>query len=98
MRNARFFWALLAITLAAAVPVQAQDKKPLAEKHEEIRTLLEYRTVQKALTSYGENILNEISPVTGRIHANFHQIGERVRRVNLLDPLGLFVRPIPENM
>jgi DNA polymerase I-like protein with 3'-5' exonuclease and polymerase domains len=49
--------------------------QPLAEKHEEIRTLLEYRTVQKALTSYGENILNEINPVTGRIHANFHQIG-----------------------
>ena len=34
MRNARFFGALLAITLAAAVPVQAQDKKPLAEKHD----------------------------------------------------------------
>jgi DNA polymerase-1 len=49
--------------------------QPLAEKHPEIKTLLEYRTVQKALTSYGENILNEINPVTGRIHANFHQIG-----------------------
>jgi DNA polymerase I-like protein with 3'-5' exonuclease and polymerase domains len=49
--------------------------QPLAEKYPEIKTLLEYRTVQKALTSYGENILNEINPVTGRIHANFHQIG-----------------------
>jgi DNA polymerase I-like protein with 3'-5' exonuclease and polymerase domains len=49
--------------------------QPLAEKHPEIKTLLEYRTVQKALTSYGENILTEINPVTGRIHANFHQIG-----------------------
>lgn len=49
--------------------------QPLAEKHEEIKKLLEYRTVQKALTSYGESILSEISPFTGRIHANFHQIG-----------------------
>jgi len=49
--------------------------QPLAAEHEVIRVLLEYRTVQKALTSYGENILNEINPVTGRIHANFHQIG-----------------------
>ncbi|MDT4968173.1 MAG: polymerase [Acidobacteriota bacterium] len=49
--------------------------QPLAEKHEEIRKLLEYRTVQKALTSYGENILTEINPITGRVHANFHQIG-----------------------
>ncbi|HEY9402362.1 MAG TPA: DNA polymerase [Pyrinomonadaceae bacterium] len=49
--------------------------QPLAAEHEVIRVLLEYRTVQKALTSYGENILNEINPVTKRIHANFHQIG-----------------------
>ncbi|HEX8457587.1 MAG TPA: DNA polymerase [Pyrinomonadaceae bacterium] len=49
--------------------------QPLAAEHEVIRVLLEYRTVQKALTSYGENILNEINPKTGRIHANFHQIG-----------------------
>ncbi|HYG82196.1 MAG TPA: DNA polymerase [Pyrinomonadaceae bacterium] len=49
--------------------------QPLAEKYPEIKKLLEYRTVQKALTSYGENILEEINPVTGRIHANFHQIG-----------------------
>jgi DNA polymerase I-like protein with 3'-5' exonuclease and polymerase domains len=49
--------------------------QPLAAAHKEIEVLLEYRTVQKALTSYGENILNEISPVTGRLHANFHQIG-----------------------
>jgi DNA polymerase I-like protein with 3'-5' exonuclease and polymerase domains/intein/homing endonuclease len=58
--------------------------QPLAEKHEEIRTLLEYRTVQKALTSYGENILNEINPATGRIHANFHQIGAPTGRMACL--------------
>jgi DNA polymerase I-like protein with 3'-5' exonuclease and polymerase domains len=60
--------------------------QPLAEKHVEIKTLLEYRTVQKALTSYGENILNEINPVTGRIHANFHQIGAPTGRMACNSP------------
>jgi DNA polymerase-1 len=60
--------------------------QPLAEKHAEIRTLLEYRTVQKALTSYGENILSEINPVTGRIHANFHQIGAPTGRFACTSP------------
>jgi DNA polymerase I len=60
--------------------------QPLAEKHEEIKTLLEYRTVQKALTSYGENILEEIKPATGRIHANFHQIGAPTGRMACTSP------------
>jgi DNA polymerase I-like protein with 3'-5' exonuclease and polymerase domains len=60
--------------------------QPLAEKHAEIKTLLEYRTVQKALTSYGENILQEISPATGRIHANFHQIGAPTGRMACTQP------------
>ena len=60
--------------------------QPLAEKHVEIKTLLEYRTVQKALTSYGENILNEISPVTGRIHADFRQIGAPTGRFACTNP------------
>jgi DNA polymerase I-like protein with 3'-5' exonuclease and polymerase domains len=60
--------------------------QPLAEKHPEIKTLLEYRTVQKALTSYGENILEEINPVTGRIHADFRQIGAPTGRFACIRP------------
>jgi DNA polymerase I-like protein with 3'-5' exonuclease and polymerase domains len=60
--------------------------QPLAAEHEVIRVLLEYRTVQKALTSYGENILNEINPATGRIHANFHQIGAPTGRFACTNP------------
>ena len=60
--------------------------QPLAEKHIEIKTLLEYRTVQKALTSYGENILSEINPVTGRIHADFRQIGAPTGRFSCNNP------------
>jgi DNA polymerase I-like protein with 3'-5' exonuclease and polymerase domains/intein/homing endonuclease len=49
--------------------------QPLAADYPVIAKLLDYRTMQKSLTSYGENILDELNPATGRIHANFHQIG-----------------------
>jgi DNA polymerase I-like protein with 3'-5' exonuclease and polymerase domains len=74
--------------LGIEVPDSTRNWKlqPLAEKHIEIKTLLEYRTVQKALTSYGENILNEINPVTGRIHADFRQIGAPTGRFSCNNP------------
>jgi DNA polymerase-1 len=60
--------------------------QPLANEYPVIATLLEYRTVQKAMTSYGENILEEISPVTGRIHADFRQIGAPTGRFSCNNP------------
>ena len=60
--------------------------QPLAADYPVIAKLLEYRTVQKSLTSYGENILEEINPVTGRIHANFHQIGAPTGRFACTNP------------
>jgi DNA polymerase I len=48
--------------------------------------LLEYRTVQKAITSYGENILEYINPVTGRLHADFRQIGAPTGRFSCNNP------------
>lgn len=63
--------------LNVPVPDSTRNWKlqPLAADYPVVAKLLEYRTVQKALTSYGANILDEINPVTNRIHANFHQIG-----------------------
>jgi DNA polymerase-1 len=60
--------------------------QPLANDYPVIAKLLEYRTVQKAMTSYGENILEEISPVTGRIHADFRQIGAPTGRFACTNP------------
>jgi DNA polymerase I len=60
--------------------------QPLAADYPVIAKLLEYRTVQKSLTSYGENILNEINPKTGRIHASFHQIGAPTGRMACTNP------------
>lgn len=61
--------------------------KPMAEKYPAIAKLLEYRGLQKQLTSYGYNVVECINPVTGRIHANFHQIGAgKSGRMSCSDP------------
>jgi DNA polymerase-1 len=60
--------------------------QPLAHDYPAVAKLLKYRTVQKALTSYGENILEEINPITGRIHADFYQIGAPTGRMSCSNP------------
>ena len=74
--------------LGVPVPDSTRNWKlqPLAADYPVVAKLLEYRTVQKALTSYGENILNEINPITGRIHADFRQIGAPTGRMACQNP------------
>src|SRR5258705_4217738 len=63
--------------LGIPVPDSTRNWKlqPLAAQYPIVETLLEYRTVQKALTSYGQNMIELINPVTKRLHADFRQIG-----------------------
>lgn len=60
--------------------------QPLAEKYPVVAKLLEYRGVAKSLTSFGENILEFINPETGRIHADFRQIGAPTGRFSCSKP------------
>jgi DNA polymerase I len=60
--------------------------QPLAHEHPAVQKLLEYRTVQKALTSYGPPMLDHINPVTGRLHPDFRQIGASGGRMSCSDP------------
>ncbi|HYP02017.1 MAG TPA: DNA polymerase, partial [Pyrinomonadaceae bacterium] len=80
--------ALKRLTPPIPLPDSTRNWKlqPLAADYPVIAKLLEYRTVQKSLTSYGENILEEINPKTGRIHANFHQIGAPTGRFACTNP------------
>jgi DNA polymerase I len=72
------------------IPVPASTRnwilQPLALEYPIIGTLLEYRTVQKALTSYGENMIEMINPVTKRLHADFRQIGAPTGRFACTNP------------
>jgi len=42
--------------------------------HPIIPIYIEYKGLQKLVTTYGENFFQQINPVTGRIHTNFTQI------------------------
>ncbi len=74
--------------LGIPVPDSTRNWKlqPLAAQYPIISTLLEYRTVQKALTSYGENMIQMINPVTKRLHADFRQIGAPTGRFACTNP------------
>src|SRR5947207_9139733 len=60
--------------------------QPLAAQYPVVEKLLEYRTVQKALTSYGQNMIELINPTTGRLHADFRQIGAPTGRFSCTNP------------
>lgn len=50
------------------------DVHPIAEIY------LEFKAAQKVTSTYGQNFLDLINPVTGRIHTNFNQIGTDTHR------------------
>jgi len=60
--------------------------QPLALEYPVVAKLLEYRGVAKSLSSFGENILEFIEPKTGRIHADFRQIGAPTGRFSCSKP------------
>src|SRR2546422_2630875 len=60
--------------------------QPLAVQYPVVAKLLEYRTMQKALTSYGQNMIEYINPRTGRLHADFRQIGAPTGRFACTNP------------
>lgn len=76
------------VNLGIPVPntTRAWELQPLAEKYPVVAKLLEYRGVAKAMTSFGENVLEFVEPKTGRIHADFRQIGAPTGRFSCSKP------------
>src|SRR6266567_6679454 len=74
--------------LGIPVPDSTRNWKlqPLAAQYPVVAKLLEYRTMQKALTSYGHGMLEFINPKTGRLHADFRQIGAPTGRFACTNP------------
>jgi DNA polymerase-1 len=60
--------------------------QPFARDYPVVAKLLEYRSVQKLLTSYGPQFLEHIHPLTGRIHADFRQLGATGGRMSCSEP------------
>ena len=78
--------ALLNLGVPVPESTRAWQLQPLAEKYPVVAKLLEYRAVAKSLSSFGENILEFIEPKTGRIHADFRQIGAPTGRFSCSNP------------
>src|SRR5436190_17938097 len=78
--------ALVGLGIPMPDTTRAWVLQPLAEKYQPVAKLLEYRAVAKASSSFGENILEFIEPATGRIHADFRQIGAPTGRFSCSSP------------
>jgi DNA polymerase-1 len=78
--------ALLNLGVPVPDTTRAWQLQPLADKYPVVGKLLEYRAVAKSMSSFGENILEFIEPKTGRIHADFRQIGAPTGRFSCSNP------------
>jgi len=76
------------VNLGVPMPnsTRAWELQPLVEKYPVVGKLLDYRAAQKSMTSFGENTLEFIEPKTGRIHADFRQIGAPTGRFSCSNP------------
>ena len=78
--------ALLNLGVPVPRTTRAWELQPIAADYPVVAKLLEYRGVAKSLTSFGEKILEFIEPKTGRIHADFRQIGAPTGRFSCSNP------------
>lgn len=51
-----------------------KNKHPIAEVY------LKFKAAQKVVSTYGQNFLDLINPITGRIHSQFNQVGTDTHR------------------
>lgn len=69
------------------VDMDKTDERTLSLiNHPAAEELLEYRKFQKIMTSYGQSFLDKIHPFTGRIHADFQQMGTATGRFSCKEP------------
>lgn len=66
--------------------VDAETLKKLKKEHEGIGVLLEYRELNKLLTTYFEPLPQKVSPIDGRLHGQFKQSGTVTGRFASSDP------------
>lgn len=61
--------------------IDAKKLKPQADKCSLIPLYLEYKEAVKVTSTYGENFLKQINPVSHRIHTNYQQMGADTTRI-----------------
>lgn len=67
--------------------IAATDERTIKALNHPVREpLLEYRRIQKILTSYAETFLGKIHPFTGRLHPDYQQLGTETGRFSCREP------------
>ena len=61
--------------------LDAKQLKPQKDKCSLIPIYLEYKEAVKVTSTYGQNFLDQINPVSGRIHTNYQQLGADKTRI-----------------
>ena len=61
--------------------VDAKVIKPQKQISSIAPIYLEYKAAQKVVSTYGENFIKQINPVSGRIHTNYQQLGADTTRI-----------------
>lgn len=61
--------------------IDAKSLKPQKDKCSLIPLYLEYKEAIKVTSTYSENFLKQINPVSGRIHTNYQQMGADTTRL-----------------
>lgn len=73
--------------LGVDVPnTNAKTIAPFAEEHEIIKKLLDVREVEKNVDTYGLTWLENINPVTGRVHTDYFTVGTATGRFSSSNP------------
>lgn len=70
------------IGIDCTVTVGGKTKKSVEEsviqkyskEHKIVEMYLNFKKAEKLITTYGENFIEQINPITGRIHTNFKQV------------------------
>lgn len=84
------FLKLLGINVKAFDPKEKREKDSINAKLLEpqvkdfpfLKIFLKYKEAQKVCSTYGQNWLDAINPVTGRVHFDFHQLGADTGRLS----------------
>lgn len=61
------------------------EKKVLAPQKSKcslIEPFLNYKAWSKTVSTYGQNFIDAINPVTGRVHTDYHQLGAATTRIS----------------
>lgn len=72
---------------ALGIDIDNTEERTLEKiNHPAAKELLNHRKIEKVINSYGENIINRVHPFTGRIHADFKQLGTETGRFSCKEP------------